>query len=570
MPDGRTRREFLGQTSVAGTALALSRLGTVQPALLGDTSRLAFLDLRRAPDAIVVEIAGKVDRLTRSADEWRGEGLIVTIDRVGPAMRLQLAAPDTRVARLQIRWRGDTRGTRFVLGDAWERAYGDLEWRGVVPDRAMPWYFAASDGSVTHAYGVRTGARALCFWRMDDEGISLVADVRCGGSPLAPGQRTLEVCDVVCRKGTDGESAFAALRALCHDMCAVPRQPLQPVYGSNDWYWAYGKNSADSIQADAERVVALAPSGPHRPFAVIDDGWQPERVEKALVGQWDRGNDKFGDMATVAARVKRAGARPGIWIRPLLASAGTPDAWRLSRDGRFLDPTVEGAAAKIAADVARLRAWGFELVKHDYTTFDLLGRWGSQMGTALTKDGWAFAGGPSRTTAEVIQDLYQTIRRAVDDTVVVGCNTVSHLSAGLFDVCRIGDDTSGLDWSRTRKMGVNSLAFRSVQHGAFYVVDADCVGVTSAIPWALNRQWLDLVARSGTALFVSLAPDAVGPEQARDLRDALALAAAGQPLGEPIDWQRTVWPTEWRLNGRDTKYDWIGPDGVSLDAGAGE
>src|SRR6059058_974875 len=125
-----------------------------------------------------------------------------------------------------------------------------------------------------------------------------------------------------------------------------------------------------------------------------------------------------------------------------------------------------------------------------------------------------------------------------------------------------GDDTSGTDWSRTRKMGVNTLAFRGTQHGAFYVADADCVGVTNAVPWVYNRQWLDLLARSGTMLFVSLAPDALGADQRRDLRAALALAAVPQPLAEPVDWQQTVYPTRWRLMGRERTYNWVGPDGA--------
>ena len=80
-------------------------------------------------------------------------------------------------------------------------------------------------------------------------------------------------------------------------------------------------------------------------------------------------------------------------------------------------------------------------------------------------------------------------------------------------------------------MGVNTLAFRGAQHGAFYVADADCVGVTNAVPWALNRQWLDLLARSGTMLFVSLAPDALGTRSAAICaRRVLALAATPQPL----------------------------------------
>ena len=82
------------------------------------------------------------------------------------------------------------------------------------------------------------------------------------------------------------------------------------------------------------------------------------------------------------------------------------------------------------------------------------------MGAALTRDGWTFAAGPGRTTAEVIGSLYDVIRGAAGDAAIIGCNTVSHLSAGLFEICRIGDDTSGTDWSRTRKMGVNTLAFR--------------------------------------------------------------------------------------------------------------
>jgi alpha-galactosidase len=106
-------------------------------------------------------------------------------------------------------------------------------------------------------------------------------------------------------------------------------------------------------------------------------------------------------------------------------------------------------------------------------------------------------------------------------------------------------------------MGVNTLAFRGAQHGAFYVGDADCVGVTSAIPWSLNRQWLDLLAKSGTMLFVSLAPDAIGQNERRDLRAALAIAARPQPLAEPLDWQQTAWPSKWRLMGQETTYDWI-------------
>jgi alpha-galactosidase len=362
---------------------------------------------------------------------------------------------------------------------------------------------------------------------------------------------------VTCRAGRAGESAFAALHAFCKQLCASPRLPAQPVYGSNDWYWAYGKNSADTVLADADRIIELSPAGPNRPFVVIDDGWQPGRgASRTGAGTWDHANEKFPDLPKLLGDITQRGARPGMWIRPLQAAADTPDNWRLARDRTALDPTVAAVREKIADDVTRLRAWGCAMIKHDYSTYDLFGRWGYQMGSSLTRDGWTFAEGPLRTTAEVIGEFYRTIRTAAGDVTIIGCNTVSHLSAGVFEICRIGDDTSGTEWARTRKMGVNTLAFRGAQHGAFYTADADCVGVTNAIPWALNRQWLDLVSRSGTMVFVSLAPDALGAEQRRDLRAALALAARPAPLGEPLDWQRTAWPSRWRLMGEERSYHW--------------
>ena len=564
-----SRREFVERAALSAIGIMIPApdvLSRIQSAA-DPQPRPGFLNLLRPPDRVTVQTATGAQALSHyTSDRWTSDnGIVVTIaDRTG-ALSVTLSAPSVAIKRLYLRWRGDMTGTRLVMGDAWERAYGDLEWRSWVPDRVMPWYFATHDGSLTNSYGVRTGARAFCYWQIDEQGISLCADVRSGTAALVLGERTLDVCDVVCRAGQAEESAFAAVHAFCRRMCSNPRIPSQPVYGSNDWYWAYGNNSADSVRTDARHIVELSPAGRNRPFVVIDDGWQPGRgTAKTGGGAWDRGNEKFPDMPGLTADIRQIGARAGVWIRPLQPTSDTPAAWRLSRESTVLDPTVPEVRQKVADDIARLRGWGFELIKHDYTTFDIFGRWGFQMGTDLTRGEWTFSSGAGRTTAEVIDELYGTIRAAAGESLVIGCNTVSHLSAGHFELCRIGDDTSGTDWSRTRKMGVNSLAFRGAQHGAFYMADADCVGVTTAISWKLNRQWLDLLARSGTTLFVSLAPDALGAEQRTDLREALALASAHQPLAEPLDWQRTVYPGDWRLINNERKFDWIGSDGVGL------
>jgi alpha-galactosidase len=559
-----TRRTFLGEAALSVVGLALAEPAATRLIRRRRLAPSGFADLRREPDAVVAQLATGEVRLARGTDNlWTDQGMSVATRPGTDHLQLELRSPDRAVRRLHFRWRSDLSSMRLTVGDAWERAYGDLEWRGWVPDRVMPWYFASTDGPVTHAYGVRTGAKAFCYWQVDPAGISLLVDVRSGAQPIELGSRTLIIGQVICREGREGESAFAAIHDFCRSMCANPRLPAAPVYGSNDWYWAYGKNSAGTVMSDVGHIVELSPTGSNRPFAVIDDGWQPGRgADKIGAGTWDHGNEKFGDMAALASRMKSAGSRPGIWVRPLQAPADAPAAWRSARDRSLLDPTVPEVRQKITDDLARIRGWGFEMIKHDYTTYDIFGRWGYQMGSSLTRDGWTFASGSNRTTAEVIDDLYTTIRAAAGDALIIGCNTVSHLSAGHFEICRVGDDTSGTEWARTRKMGVNTLAFRGAQHGAFYVSDPDCVGVTNAVPWSLNRQWLDLLARSGTMLFVSLAPDALGAEQRRDLENALTLAAQPHPLGEPLDWQGNVYPSRWRLMGSERRYDWVGPDGA--------
>ncbi|HKX31319.1 MAG TPA: hypothetical protein VJ302_26760 [Blastocatellia bacterium] len=107
-------------------------------------------------------------------------------------------------------------------------------------------------------------------------------------------------------------------------------------------------------------------------------------------------------------------------------------------------------------------------------------------------------------------------------------------------------------------MGVNTLAFRIAQHETFFSADADCVPVTAEISWSATRQWLDLVARSGTALFVSPDPSVVRAEHHPALRAALSAASRQMAPGEPLDWFDTTIPQLWRLGGQVARYDWYG------------
>ena len=479
---------------------------------------------------------------------------------------------------LALRWNVEIPEGVKILGDAWERGYGDLEWRGIAAERPLPWYAllcspsaaqplynAAArpegesalkrkgvSGGKTSGWGVKTGAKSFASWRVDSGGVTLVLDVRNGGSGVKLGGRVLEAASVVTLESEQGESAFEFARRFCRALCPSPRLPVQPVYGGNDWYHRYGKITEGTVKADAALIRALSPSRTNAPFYVIDDGWFEGR---GCSGGPYVGNSDFPDLPGLASWMKSEEIRPGIWMRPLLTKATVPDSWRLSRDRTYLDPSVPEVLEQVRADISLMAGWGYELIKHDFSTFDITGRWGFQMSGSIAPDGWSFAD-RSKTTAEIVLKLYETIRNAAGGTYIIGCNTVGHLGAGLFELQRTGDDTSGKHWERTRKMGVNTLAFRLCQHNAFFAVDADCVGLTPGVPWEKNRLWLDALARSGTPLFVSADPAAIGPEQREALKAAFARSAVPQPPAVPLDWTENTCPSRWRFGTEEVIYDW--------------
>jgi alpha-galactosidase len=572
----RTRRSFLrtGAAGIGALTAASSVLGPfaeAQDAARPSVRPSSFLDLLRIPDAVTVfesfqaTLPAGATRLQRRGERWAGGQVEVESRSDRDALVLTLQSPSRPVAAVHVRWQVDTSADLKVVGDAWERSYGELGWRNVIPERVMPWYFATFDAQSCHGYAVKTDARALCFWQLDPDGVSLWLNVANGGNGVELGPRVLTMATVVTRRGAAGEPAIDSVAALCKAMCARPSRPITPIYGANDWCYSYGQSTAESILRDTDFIVEVSPTGGIRPFSVIDGGWT-------------NGTAAWPDMGQLAAGIKQRTARPGIWVRPLEAPKDAPQALllpnarfghRKDRAGEFAyDPTVPEAQDKIRSKLRQAVAWGYEMVKHDFSTYDLLGQWGFEMGPQPSLPGWSLHD-RGKTNAEAIADLYALIRDGVGNQVILdGCNTVGHLGQGVFDLQRIGDDTSGHQWERTRRMGVNTLSFRLPQNGTFFTVDPDLVGLTEAVPWEFNRQWLDVLARSGAATIVSSAPSMRAREQQVALREAFQIASAGGVAAKPVDWMETSTPEHWQADKRanadqDRRYHWSGVDGAS-------
>src|SRR5689334_21953631 len=202
MPDdpSPSRRRFLGDAFALGAgslilphALGATRESSSGPMMESDEADVAnaALDL---PSRVFVDHDGTgLKQARRAGARFTSAQGVVELVPEGAGLGVKVTCPSGPLTRVVLRWTTTYSPMSLFLGDAWERGYGDLQWRFLQPERVMPWYFAAHDPSTgrTVMHGVMTQPSALCFWTVDAAGTSLWLDLRNGGSPSRPGEREI-------------------------------------------------------------------------------------------------------------------------------------------------------------------------------------------------------------------------------------------------------------------------------------------------------------------------------------------------------------------------------------------
>lgn len=489
-------------------------------------------------------------------------------------LRICATAYKKGLSFVRLRWNKDMRKNVKVLGDAWERGYGDLQWQSIRPERCMPWYIAASNGSdmnrdysdrLTECFGVKVQPNSLAFWQYDQCGVTLWLDTRNGGKGVLLDGKPLECATVIFEEYKD-MSAYSAVQKFCSLLSPKPYLPDHVVYGSNNWYYAYGKSSQKEIVEDTKFVKRMCKNCENIPYMVIDDGWQLNPCD----APWDKLNERFFDMKKLAEDIKAEGVRPGIWVRYLIdgrddepRKVNFPEDWYSSRNKKALDPSHPQVIEYVKETTKRIVDWGYTLIKHDFSTFDIFGKWGFEIPESMTDSDWCFYD-RTRTSAQIVKDFYNAIKDSSNGAIIIGCNCIGHLCAGIHQLNRTGDDTSGFEWSRTSKMGVNTLAFRNCQNRSFFMSDADCVGITGSIDWELNRQWLFALAQSGSPLFVSCKPNILNENEEEELREAFEIASRQSDEMIPLDWMETTTPSNYLINGKEVTFNWFSQAGNEI------
>ena len=472
------------------------------------------------------------------------------------------------VKYLKLRFSGDLQKVDKVFGDQWERvgirAY--LEWRSVMASRILPWYCYLIEEGKMSCYGVKTGADCFAFFQVDTDGITLFLDLCCGadGTDL---QAPLLACEVVELFGEKGEDCYQVACKFAKRMCENPVLPKQPIFGVNNWYWAYGDISHDIVMEETEQLIKLTKGCKHRPYMIIDDGWEKNRVigltgENGVYigGEWEP-NERFGDMRKTAEGIRAKGAKPGIWFRPLLTREDLPEEVKLCQasGGTVLDPSHPFTLEKVEQIARTFVEWGFELIKHDFTTIEATGivsLSSEQIDYGICKADRHYFD-RTKTTATILKNLYKAIQKGAGDSEVIGCNTISHLTAGIHSTYRIGNDTSGRAFEWTRRDGINSL-MRLPLNNVFYNADPDCAPFTERVKFEANLDFLEMCALTGMTTLASIKPGFLSEEQMKEVNRVFLIADADKDRYGLLDFDKNAFPERFiSADGKTEKrYNW--------------
>jgi alpha-galactosidase len=259
-------------------------------------------------------------------------------------------------------------------------------------------------------------------------------------------------------------------------------------------------------------------------------------------------------MEKTARSIIDKGAIPGIWFRPLSTNKVENEQMRSpyqfdAKDGVIIDPSHPESLQLIYNDVRRIRSWGFELIKFDFSSFDIISRIGLKDGDPPFYD-------RTKTTCSIIKNFYKTISAASGGGEQLGCNTINHLAAGILSAQRTGHDTSGRVYEITRAAACAAM-IRLPQNNTFFSADPDCAAFTARVPIEANLDFLELCALSSVTTLASVTPGIMKGDDLKTIRRIYEIASLGGKDARPTDWLGRNAACKYLCNdGQAFEIDW--------------
>lgn len=391
---------------------------------------------------------------------------------------------------------------------------------------------AAWPDSVYLLLGFVTGADQLAeiILDADDHFRGLTATCYADGIPLAPGG-SLRSERLRIAIGPDGWGSLEAWAARTGELMGA-RVPEKTPTGWCTWYYYFGFNTAQDVYANLNAMRRH-----HLPLelVMIDDGYQ------AAVGDWlTPAPERFSDMPSLTATIRREKRVPGIWTAPFGLAANS-ETWANHPDWVLRDEEGEPILAwtHFGHPVYALDATHPDAADWLHTTFRTMRR---EWGYDAFKVDFLFAAAlpgrrhePEVTRAQALRRGLALIRDAIgDDAFLLGCGAPLGPAVGLVDAMRIGPDVSTsweplLEGDRSAPGTANALRnsiARAFTHRRLWAADPDCLlarprGDSSQLTLYEARTLATLLALSGGLLLDSDRLDELPPSRLAMLRQTL-------------------------------------------------
>jgi alpha-galactosidase len=124
---------------------------------------------------------------------------------------------------------------------------------------------------------------------------------------------------------------------------------LTPQMGFNDWYAYYNRVTDAQMREAADIMVLSGMADAGYQYVNIDDCWMGKRDAEGNI----TGNEKFPDMAALAAYIHSKGLKAGLYTSPgPKTCAGYTGTWQYE-----------------AQDAKRFADWGFDFLKYDWCSY---------------------------------------------------------------------------------------------------------------------------------------------------------------------------------------------------------
>ena len=92
-----------------------------------------FPNIKKIPDTITISTDEEKTFSFSGTEMLRMDDVLLTFS----AGEVTLQADKTPLSEIKLRWNFPMPDDTLFCGDHWERGYGDLEWRGYVPERPL-------------------------------------------------------------------------------------------------------------------------------------------------------------------------------------------------------------------------------------------------------------------------------------------------------------------------------------------------------------------------------------------------------------------------------------------------